>query len=286
MFPPPLYGRDCDDTTSQFETWHGSESAERLVFVSRLAPYADTVAVAGTFNDWSPTAHPLALEDHGYWSLEVAAAQDGDEYKYVIRHGNEVLWKNDPYARETTNSNGNSVIADPRFDWGDEHEYHTPAWHEMVIYELHIGTFNDQPGGPVGNFESAIQKLDYLADIVSVNAVLLMPPYDYPGASSWGYNPAHIFAIERDYGGPQALRKFVRAAHERGIAVIFDVVYNHFGPDDLSLWRFDGWSRRATQAASTSTTINAATHPGGLVRTTAGARFARIHPRQCALLAS
>src|SRR5690606_26965584 len=76
---------------------------------------------------------------------------------------------------------------------------------------------------------------------LGVNAVQLMPAMEFAGDLSWGYNPAHIFAIESSYGGPEGFRKFVRAAHEAGIAVILDVVYNHFGPSDLDLWRFDGW---------------------------------------------
>jgi 1,4-alpha-glucan branching enzyme len=69
-----------------------------------------------------------------------------------------------------------------------------------------------------------------------------MPAAEFAGDLSWGYNPAHMFAIESAYGGPQAFKEFVRQAHREGFAVILDVVYNHFGPSDLSLWRFDGWS--------------------------------------------
>ena len=76
----------------------------------------------------------------------------------------------------------------------------------------------------------------------AVNAVQVMPVAEFAGDVSWGYNPAHIFAVEHAYGGPEGLKEFVRAAHEAGIAVILDVVYNHFGPSDLDLWRFDGWS--------------------------------------------
>lgn len=224
----PGMGANLTDGCCSFRVW---------------APFAERVSVAGSFNNWSTDANPLVREDHGYWSVDVPGARYRDEYKYFIHHRNKDHWKNDPYARETTQSNGDSVIIDPSFDWGDERAYHTPAWHELVIYEMHIGTFNDQPGGPTGNFDTAIQRLDYLADDLSINAVQLMPPYDFPGASSWGYNPANIFAVERDYGGPKALRRFIRAAHECGIAVIFDVVYNHFGPSDLDLWRFDGWSQ-------------------------------------------
>ncbi len=86
-----------------------------------------------------------------------------------------------------------------------------------------------------------IAKLPYLCDL-GVNAVEIMPPMEFAGGYSWGYNPANLFAIEREYGGPSGFKAFVAAAHAQGIAVIFDVVYNHFGPSDLDLWQFDGWS--------------------------------------------
>jgi len=81
----------------------------------------------------------------------------------------------------------------------------------------------------------------YLQEL-GIGAIQVMPPFEYAGDVSWGYNPAHVFAIESSYGGPDAFKRFVRSAHEHGIAVIVDVVYNHLGPGDLDLWRFDGWS--------------------------------------------
>ena len=205
------------------------------------APHADEVSVIGTFNDWTAAAHPLASEKNGYWSADVSEAASGDEYKFLIVNGAQTLERIDPYAREVTNSVGNAVIYDPAFDWGAV-DYATPAWNDMVIYEMHIGTFNDEPGGPPGNLERVIEKLPYLQRL-GVNVVQLMPPTEFAGGFSWGYNPAHIFAIESDYGGPAAFRTFVEAAHAHGIAVLFDVVYNHFGPSDLDLWQFDGWSQ-------------------------------------------
>jgi 1,4-alpha-glucan branching enzyme len=86
-----------------------------------------------------------------------------------------------------------------------------------------------------------IRKLDYLQDL-AINAIQLMPSDEFAGDSSWGYNPADIFAIEEAYGGPSGLRRLVDAAHGRGIAILYDVVYNHLGPSDLDLWQFDGWS--------------------------------------------
>ena len=203
------------------------------------APHADQVCVAGTFNNWSKKANPLASEGHGYWSTDVPGARAGDEYKYVLVNDSRELWRIDPYAREVTSSAGNSVIHDPDFGWGAEN-YQTPPWNEAVIYEMHIGTFNDQPGGPPGNLNSAIEKLPYLKDL-GINAIQVMPPMEFAGSFSWGYNPAYIFAIESGYGGPNAFKEFIKAAHARGIAVIFDVVYNHFGPSDLDIWQFDGW---------------------------------------------
>jgi 1,4-alpha-glucan branching enzyme len=114
------------------------------------APHADAVAVAGTFNGWSPDRDLLAAEGGGYWSADVTAAAVGDEYEFVVRRGQEVLWRNDPYAREVTSSAGRSVVVDPSFDWGDESGYRMPPWDELVVYEIHVGTFNDAPGGTPG----------------------------------------------------------------------------------------------------------------------------------------
>jgi len=122
------------------------------------APHADQVYAAGTFNNWSKRANPLARKDHGHWSTNVPGAKAGDGYKYVLVNGSKELWRIDPYARDVTSSVGNSVIHDPDFDWGSE-DYHVPPWNEMVIYQMHIGTFNDQPGGPPGNLNGAIEKL-------------------------------------------------------------------------------------------------------------------------------
>ena len=180
-------------------------------------------------------------EDNGYWAGFVEHAKDGDEYKYVLKTPSGELLRNDPYARALTNSVGNSVVYNnTSFDWGSA-QFDMPTWNKLVIYELHIGTFNVKTKGKPGDFYSAIEKLPYLKDL-SINAVEIMPPFEFPGGFSWGYNPSYPFAIESEYGGPDAFKAFVKAAHEQGIAVILDVVYNHFGPTDMDLWQFDGWS--------------------------------------------
>jgi 1,4-alpha-glucan branching enzyme len=127
------------------------------------------------------------------------------------------------------------------FDWGLAANFECPLWNELVIYEMHVGTFNVVSDDRPGTFFRAAQKMHYLKSL-GINAVQVMPPMEFPGSRSWGYNPALPFAVESDYGGHKAFKTFVKVAHENGIAVILDVVYNHFGPSDLDLWRFDGWS--------------------------------------------
>ena len=207
------------------------------------APHARAVGVAGSFNEWSAKDSPLAPDgDSGYWSADVAGAGDGDEYRFVIGSDDVERWRNDPYAREVTSSAGNAIVSDGLFDWGTA-AYESPRWDELVIYELHVGTFNDVPGGGPGSFAAVANRLEYLHDL-GVNAIELMPSAEFATDFSWGYNPSCIFAIESAYGGPDALKELVRRAHEMGMAVFFDVVYNHFGPSDLDLWQFDGWSER------------------------------------------
>ena len=205
------------------------------------APHADEVYVMGSFNNWSKDAHPLAKEPDGVWSADVPRAKPGDEYRFrLIAQGRE-LSRIDPYARRLTTSVGNAVIT--RAISGGQAGSFTPVpLNEMVIYELHIGTFGKKTAqhGP-GNLEGAIERLEHLKEL-GVNALEVMPLAEFPGGFSWGYNPSQIFAVESDYGTPRTFREFVDEAHNRGIAVIVDVVYNHMGPGDLGLWQFDGWN--------------------------------------------
>lgn len=204
------------------------------------APHADSVSVVGDFNDWDPAATPLAPEGNGHWAVDVPVAKPGDEYKYHLVNGEASFDRIDPQAARVTNSVGNAVIHDHRaFDWqGDD--FRCPQHNELVVYELHVGSFN-RPGEAVGTFDDVLARLDHLAAL-GVNAVELMPVMEFAGDLSWGYNPAHLFAVESAYGGPDKLKEFVRTCHQHGIAVLLDVVYNHFGPSDLDLWQFDGWS--------------------------------------------
>jgi len=208
------------------------------------APHAQQVSVIGSFNNWDSAQHPLRAEESGYWYTSVAEAKVGDQYRFLLSTPHGELSRIDPYAREVTHSVGNAIVHDTRFNWqGDD--FHLAPWNELVIYELHVGTFNDQEDIHLeqGNFPSVSARLGYLKKL-GINAIQIMPIGEFAGDRSWGYNPAHIFSVEINYGGPLAFKQFIKRAHQAGIAVILDVVYNHLGPSDLDLWQFDGWSEQ------------------------------------------
>jgi 1,4-alpha-glucan branching enzyme len=205
------------------------------------APNAEAVSVIGSFNEFKPGANPMSSEGNGYWYVDVAKAKVKDEYKFHIKNGAMELSRIDPYAREVTSSVGNAVVYNVNdFDWGID-EFHLPTMNELVIYELHVGTFSDDDEDGSGDFSSAAKRLTHLKKI-GVNCIEIMPVAEFPGNRSWGYNPSHIFAVEGSYGGRVGLKKFVKKCHQAGIGVILDVVYNHMGPGDLDLWQFDGYS--------------------------------------------
>lgn len=197
------------------------------------APFAESAHVAGEFSSW--TGIPMARDpDGGTWSVDIPDSRPGQRYKYFF---NGYIWKRDPRARQVNHSNGDSIVYDPAaFDWGNDRAPDI-ARHDLVIYQLHIGTFAGK--NPPSTFDDAIPLLDHVRDL-GCTAVEPLPVNEFPGDRSWGYNPCDPFAIETSYGGPDAFKRFVCAAHERGLAVIVDVVHNHYGPTDLDLWQFDG----------------------------------------------
>jgi 1,4-alpha-glucan branching enzyme len=206
------------------------------------APGASAAAVAGDFNGWSLSAHALA-RNRGYWEGFVPGARAGQEYKFAFDGG--ALWRTDPRSRAVTSSVGNSKIVQPRgFAWGDA-GWETPYFEEMVVYELHVGSFSGEGDGGTnypGRFRDlAGAHLDHLAEL-GVNVIELMPLGEFAGDISWGYNPAFLFAPESAYGSPDDLRALVDRCHRRGLAVILDVVFNHMGPSDLAgnLLEYDG----------------------------------------------
>ena len=219
----------------------GVQIRKNETFFRVWAPHAKSVAISGSFNNWRAEDLPMESEEGGYWFAKTIEAKVGDEYQYVIESQNgDILKRSDPYARQLTNSVGNTIITEPNYDWEND-DFHIANWNELVIYEMHIGTFNVEKKGQPGTFATAIKKLKYLEDL-GINAIEIMPIAEFAGDFSWGYNPAHPYGIEEAYGGVKGFKDLVKAAHKHGIAVILDVVYNHFGPSDLGIWQFDGWS--------------------------------------------
>lgn len=205
------------------------------------APFAKSVSLLLAI-EFDSKEIPMANDGTGHWSVQEVDAQPGQSYKYRITTANgEQLDKNDPYARQITDSdNGWSVIVENDFNWGEADDFVSVDHNKAIIYELHIGTFHRPDASTTGTFYTAIEKLDYLKDL-GVNYIELMPVTSMATSYGWGYAPNHIFSVENSYGGRHGLLEFVKACHEKGIAVILDVVYNHFF-SETDLWQYDGWS--------------------------------------------
>ncbi len=171
------------------------------------------------------------------WSVDVSGAVTNQQYKYFI---NGSLNKQDPRSRQQLSSVGNCIIYNgTNFNWAGDN-FTAPSLADTVVYELNIGSFYD-PNAPAnpGTFANATNKLAQLKQL-GVSAVEVMPISEFPGNFSWGYNPSDIFGVESSYGGPDGFKNFVKTAHQLGLAVLLDVVHNHYGPSDLDLWQFDG----------------------------------------------
>ena len=244
------------------------------------APRAVALHATGSFNGWQRgDASRLVRDAAGYWGGFVAGAADGDEYKFYVAGAGSEGHKRDPYAREVVAPDWNCVVRDPgRYPWHDA-GFRPPAFEDLIVYQFHVGTFyaadaagNDRRVGRVAKFLDVLDRVGYLADL-GVTAVQPLPVVEYPTPFSLGYNGTDYFAPEFDYAVPAAelgpylaranallaargraavtapdvrgqadqLRLLVDVFHVYGIAVIFDVVYNHAGGGfgDQSLHFFD-----------------------------------------------
>jgi len=168
-------------------------------------------------------AIPMNREPDGYHAVTAPDVPVGTLYRFRVDGAGPFP---DPASRyQPLGVHGPSMVIDPgRYGWTD-HGFVPAPKDELVIYELHAGTFT-----PEGTFRGAAEKLEYLRDL-GITAVELMPVADFPGRWNWGYDGVAPFAPARCYGTPDDLRDFVNRAHSLGIAVLLDVVYNHFGPD-------------------------------------------------------
>jgi maltooligosyltrehalose trehalohydrolase len=187
------------------------------------APVAREVELVLHDNPDQPRLLKMGARPEGWFELVTAEARAGSRYRYRIDGKQEVP---DPASRSNPEDiQGPSEVIDPQaFQWDDD-AWRGRPWHEAVIYELHVGTFS-----PEGTFAGVERKLDHLVEL-GVTALELMPIADFPGKRGWGYDGVLQFAPESAYGRPEELKSLITAAHRRGLAVMLDVVYNHFGPE-------------------------------------------------------
>jgi maltooligosyltrehalose trehalohydrolase len=216
---------------------YSTDSATAVGWQPRLGAYPDAGAV--TFQVWAPMRRQVELilrpglpssqrrsltpTDNGLFTGAFADVSPGDLYAYLLDGEGPFP---DPVSRfQPQGVHGPSAVVDPRaFAWSDDGWRSVPL-QQAVVYELHVGTFTE-----AGTFAAVTDRLPYLADL-GVTVLELMPIADFPGSRNWGYDGVSLFAPSRAYGAPDDLRRLVDTAHRRGLAVVLDVVYNHFGPD-------------------------------------------------------
>jgi maltooligosyltrehalose trehalohydrolase len=211
-------------------------------------PFGATVVEGGvSFRVWAPGAGRLEVilyedgvqravamraEPEGWFSASVPGAGAGSRYRFRLDGGDAFP---DPASRgQPEGVHGPSEVVDPAaFRWTDG-GWRGVAMEEMVVYEVHVGTATE-----AGTFDALIERLDHVVSL-GATAVELMPVAAFPGQRNWGYDGVDLFAPAAPYGGPEGLRRFVDAAHARGVAVLLDVVYNHLGPEGNYLPAFTG----------------------------------------------
>lgn len=188
-----------------------------------------------SFEVWAPRAKEMAVQvdgiaypmtgpdERGYWRAEIDEAAPGSDYGFLV-DGDTKAYPDPRSLWQPEGVHGSSrVYASGTFDWTDA-GFQAPPLASAILYELHIGTFT-----PQGTLDSAVEKLDYLRAL-GITHVELMPVAAFAGEYGWGYDGVALYAVHAPYGGPDALKRFVDAAHSKGLAVLLDVVYNHFGP--------------------------------------------------------
>jgi malto-oligosyltrehalose trehalohydrolase len=202
--------------SDRFSGRFGPAPLERGYRFRLYAPAARTVDVI-------VDGRTLALPREGDWfAADDSHARTGSLYAFAIDGRPPVP---DPGSRfQPQGVHGPSAIVDPAFDWPDDGWRGRP-WHEQVVYELHVGTFTFE-----GTYAAAERKLDALVEL-GITTLELMPVAAFPGARNWGYDGVLHYAPYAGYGSPHDLKRFIAAAHARGLAVMLDVVYNHFGPE-------------------------------------------------------
>jgi maltooligosyltrehalose trehalohydrolase len=178
-----------------------------------------------TLQVWTPEEQfvPMEKDGEGYWRIVLTDVPAGSRYQYIL---DGELSRPDPashYQPEDVHK-PSIVVNHHLFNWHDDNWKSIPL-EDLIIYELHVGTFT-----PEGTFEAIIDRIPQLLEL-GINAIELMPVSQFPGSRNWGYDGVYLYGVQASYGGPEGLKYLVDACHQQGMAVIMDVVYNHFGPE-------------------------------------------------------
>lgn len=183
----------------------------------------------------APRKRTLPLKKCGQGYHHVVGEDVEPSHRYFFRltsRRDSQLERPDPASRfQPQGVHGPSEVVSSDFPWDDDGWFGLPL-SEYILYELHVGTFTAE-----GTFDAVISHLDGLKEL-GITAVELMPVAQFPGSRNWGYDGTYPFAVQNSYGGPDGLKRLVRACHKRGLAVVLDVVYNHLGPEGNYLGDF------------------------------------------------
>jgi 1,4-alpha-glucan branching enzyme len=220
--------------------------------IIHVKPSVTRVRLAGEFTEWD--TNPIDLKktpDGKFWWFKGTDADfpqtpiAGNKYKFILNEGEdgEDQWRQDPAARRVENSglSSKSIVAvGDDYDWNDD-GWKPPQWYNHIIYQLHPSRFTDRNPGlsPLAQITEELNgngTNDYLSNL-GVTTIQLLPVNEFPTDNSWGYNPSFFYAVEESYGTPEELKALVDTAHQRGMAVILDVIYNHGGSGDNILWQ-------------------------------------------------
>lgn len=202
MIQPHIGPRPLGDGLWQFTVW---------------APGPDRVEL-----ETGHGRHPMQRDTAGYWHAEISASP-GETYGFVLDQETRRADPASHHQPDGVHAFGR-LVDHGAFRWQTKRFIAAPL-EDTVLYELHVGTFTAE-----GTFDAAIARLDFLAEL-GINAVEVMPVAQFPGTRNWGYDGVYPFAVQDSYGGPEGFKRFVDAAHARGLAVYLDVVYNHLGPE-------------------------------------------------------
>jgi len=218
-----------EDGSVRFRLWAPSHAQVKLELVAEAGGEAAGEAKAKPGGGPQAGARSLSMQavEQGWHELLSLQARAGSRYRFVLPDGSRVP---DPASRfQPQDVHGPSEVIDPgAYRWSDR-GWQGRAWQEAVVYELHVGAFT-----PQGTFRGVIEKLDHLVAL-GVTALEIMPVADFPGRRNWGYDGVLPYAPDGAYGRPEDFKALVDAAHARGLMVLLDVVYNHFGPEGAYL---------------------------------------------------